>query len=169
MNLRGGDRKSTDHDDCLKLDDLGITQNQSTRWQLEAQLSEEEFEKYLRNKRAEHGEIVAADVIRLARKNKQPPQAETQKPLNAAEQFADSTSNSNPAPLPPPRPSKEVQQLKLPGVLAELNNHCTLLDNILRPLYSGRSSELHIGERRVLGHLMGEIQSLLDQLQTFSD
>ena len=36
LRLRGGDRKSNGHDDGLKLDDLGISQNQSTRWQREA-------------------------------------------------------------------------------------------------------------------------------------
>jgi hypothetical protein len=40
MGLRRGDRKSIDQSDCLKLVDLGIRYNQSTRWQLEATLAE---------------------------------------------------------------------------------------------------------------------------------
>src|SRR5262245_41889257 len=36
ITLRGGDRRSKNHRERLKLDDLGITRNQSTRWQTEA-------------------------------------------------------------------------------------------------------------------------------------
>ena len=160
LELRGGDRKSNNHDDCLKLDDLGISQNQSTRWQREAQLNDDVFEEYLRRKRAEGGEIVAADVLRLVKlqSNKR---ASANGNTRAARANAKRSS-------PPGKRTREnpVSQAPLQNfVLQELKNHCQLLDDILRPIYSGTSSKLRSGECRGLGHLMMEIQALLTQLE----
>ena len=41
---QGGDRKSKYHDDTLKLDDLGISKLQSSRWQKLANIPEETIE-----------------------------------------------------------------------------------------------------------------------------
>jgi hypothetical protein len=42
---KGGDKKSNSHDGILKLSDLGITLNQSSRYQLSASLPAKQFEK----------------------------------------------------------------------------------------------------------------------------
>ena len=43
MNLKGGDRKSKGHDDRLKLETIGVTHNQSKRWQLTSKVKEYDF------------------------------------------------------------------------------------------------------------------------------
>lgn len=43
----GGDRKSKSHDGTLKLEEIGINKNQSSRWQRIASIDEEEFEQEL--------------------------------------------------------------------------------------------------------------------------
>ena len=66
LQLQGGDRKSKLHDATLKLEDLGITRTQSRRWQVEASVSDEEFERYIRTSNDLGREISAASVTRLA-------------------------------------------------------------------------------------------------------
>src|SRR4051812_14843110 len=46
MKLRGGDRRSKLHRPTLKLDALGISRQQSMRWQRVASISEEDFCSY---------------------------------------------------------------------------------------------------------------------------
>ena len=66
LHLQGGDRKSKSHDATLKLEDLGITRTQSHRWQVEASVSNEEFERYIRTANDSGREISAASLTRLA-------------------------------------------------------------------------------------------------------
>ena len=49
LKLRGGDRKSKLHAGPLKLADLGISRNQSKRWQHIASVSDGEFVRYLKH------------------------------------------------------------------------------------------------------------------------
>ena len=67
MELRGGDRKSNSHDGSLKLSDMDLNLNQSSRWQLEAALPEEKLDEYIATQTAAKEEITTADVLRLAR------------------------------------------------------------------------------------------------------
>jgi hypothetical protein len=48
LKLRGGDRRSKGHRVHLKLDDLGISRQESKRWQCIASLPEEVFRQYIR-------------------------------------------------------------------------------------------------------------------------
>src|SRR6187431_2923701 len=47
LMLRGGDRRSKGHSDRLKLDDLGLTSNQSKRWQMQARIPENLFRDHI--------------------------------------------------------------------------------------------------------------------------
>ena len=47
LSLKGGDHKSKGRNGRIKLDDLGISRLQSARWQMEAELPEEEFAEYV--------------------------------------------------------------------------------------------------------------------------
>lgn len=66
LPLRGGDKKSSNRCDCLVLRDLGITQNQSTRWQKEALIPDERFEEYVNGSMLVGREITASGLLRLA-------------------------------------------------------------------------------------------------------
>jgi hypothetical protein len=65
--LRGGDRRSKSHDPTLKLSDLGITRDQSYRWQLEASVPDSEFERFVRECQHSCRELTSAALVRLAR------------------------------------------------------------------------------------------------------
>lgn len=70
---RGGDRKSKQSPDAstLMLNDIGVSKNQSSRWQTMAEVPEEQFEKFVAETKADKAELTSAGVIRLARHNEQ--------------------------------------------------------------------------------------------------
>ena len=63
--LRGGDRKSNNHRDCLNLKELGVSQNQSTRWQKEASLPKREFEDFVSQAHEHSRELTASSLHKL--------------------------------------------------------------------------------------------------------
>ena len=66
MQLRGGDRRSSGRDDT-RLEDMGIAKEESSRWQREASLPEEDFREYVR-RTTEHGKkLTSRNLLRLAR------------------------------------------------------------------------------------------------------
>jgi hypothetical protein len=76
MQLRGGDRKSNRHRDGLKskgddapliLADLGISRDQSKRWQREAALPEDAFQAYVTETKATGKELTSAAVLKQAK------------------------------------------------------------------------------------------------------
>jgi len=77
LKLRGGDRKSNVHRDRLKLEDLGITQNQSKRWQREASVPDEAFEEYVEHANRIGAEISSASLMRISHRRDPPSQAQT--------------------------------------------------------------------------------------------
>ena len=160
MLLRGGDRRSKAHDERLKLNDLGITRNQSTRWQLEARIPEDVFREYIRETRESGKELTSARLIRLANGRKSSHNVDSHQhtvnghgakrpgKLNGRLRFRDERDSGDP----------------LSQILSDLNNHHQLLDNILRPIYLGESTSLLPAERRVLRYLLIESQRLLGHL-----
>ncbi|MCA9167220.1 MAG: hypothetical protein KDB23_06110 [Planctomycetales bacterium] len=68
MKLRGGDRYSAPRPlNSLRLRDLGIDKNQSSRWQLEATVPEVTFRDFVRSAQANGREISSAALIRIAK------------------------------------------------------------------------------------------------------
>jgi len=59
-------RPKSNHDDCISLDDLGITQNQSTRWQRLSSIDAEQFEEELELFHESDREITTAHFLKLA-------------------------------------------------------------------------------------------------------
>ena len=68
LTLRGGDRRSKSHSDRLKLDDLGLTPNQSKRWQLEARVPENLFREHVEQTCEDGKELTSAGLMRLAKR-----------------------------------------------------------------------------------------------------
>jgi hypothetical protein len=64
---RGGDRKSADQEVFVTLKDLGISRIQSSRWQREGSLPEEEFDQYVKQAKKEGRELTSNGLLRLAK------------------------------------------------------------------------------------------------------
>lgn len=65
----GGDRKSKYHEGSLKLDALGISHNQSSRWQRLAAVPEDEFEQHVLDFKSDGKELTTASVMRLGKQH----------------------------------------------------------------------------------------------------
>jgi hypothetical protein len=160
LTLRGGDRRSKHHDDRLKLDHLGISRNQSTRWQAQARVPEKIFRKHIRETCDAGRELTSAGLIRLAKrlsgsrasndgsgKNGGVPAGHGTVTIHRARKWSDTS---------------EVDSLD--EIVGELRNHHTVLDGILRPFYDCDAASLRPAELRVLRYLMAEIGGLLADL-----
>jgi hypothetical protein len=174
MMLRGGDRRSKSHSERLKLDDLGISRNQSTRWQIEARLPEEKFRDHIRQTCESGKELTSSRLMRLARQWVEPrvvdatPHEHKGHSSNGEEhrlRLGIARTNS-------PQAGSKFNVGQTPAdpaaeAIAELTNHLQLLDGILRPIYSGQSPTLVAAERRVLRYLLLESQKLIARLNNF--
>lgn len=67
MGTNGGDRKSVNHRDELKLADIGIRYNQSSRWQRVAAVPEAEFEAYIADAYRNEKELTTSGLLKLAK------------------------------------------------------------------------------------------------------
>jgi len=63
---RGGDRKSSDAMSLDLLGDLGIDKKQSSRWQKEASVSEQDFEQYLHQCLEHRKEVTQSGLLKIA-------------------------------------------------------------------------------------------------------
>ena len=137
MTLRGGDRRSKNHCERLKLEDLGVSRNQSTRWQVQARLPENMFREHIKQMCESGKELTSARLLRLARQwdesnrgnglvhDRHGHRAKRNGKLNGIRPGnGDDRSPANP----------------LAEMLSELTNHHQLLDNVLQPIYSGESA-----------------------------
>ena len=65
---RGGDQKSKSQSGTLKLADLGINKNQSSRWQQIAQIPSESFERHIDSTKESGKELTSASTLKLAKR-----------------------------------------------------------------------------------------------------
>ena len=161
MTLRGGDRRSKNHHERLKLDDLGISRNQSTRWQIQARVPENVFREHIKRTCEAGKELTSARLIRLARQcDKSAVVNGNGNGANGHVARRNGKLNAGYSQMGSDRlPTDPVAE-----IVSELTNHHQLLDNVLRPIYSGESTTLAAAERRVLRYLLLEIQQLLSRL-----
>lgn len=68
MPLNGGDRKSDSHNARVKLRDLGIGFDQSSRWQRIASVQEDVFADFIEQCKADGKELTANGALKLAKK-----------------------------------------------------------------------------------------------------
>ena len=67
LGLPGGDRRSDNRDASVTLDELGISRDQSSRWQWENSLPDEDLDRYVRQTNEERREVTSNAVFRLAK------------------------------------------------------------------------------------------------------
>lgn len=65
--LQGGDRRSENGNHRATLEDMGISRSQSSRWQREGSLPEEDFVRYVQQSNEEGRELTANGLLHLAR------------------------------------------------------------------------------------------------------
>lgn len=165
LMLRGGDRRSKMRDHRLKLHDLGISRNQSTRWQIQAKVPENIFVSYVHQMSAAGKEITSANLMRIAKQwGDKEVGGGSGKPRN-------DDSNSNPV-----RPHLSIRGSHIAGgerdetltdIAGELRNHHHVLAGVLEPLIESQDSvTLKVAQRRILQYLLGEIGQLICQLHS---
>ena len=152
LSLQGGDRRSKTHDAFLKLEDMGLTSDQSRRWQLEASLPEEEFHQFLANARNSRREITAAALMRLADKRRKeggtsPPPAPSGngRPHNTGDEDGQ-------APLAVRR-----------ELIAELRHHRAALAEALGSFIEGTGKPTE-SDRRLAKYELGELARVVEEL-----
>ena len=67
LKLHGGDRREETATDRVTLEEIGISKDQSSRWQLAASVPEKAFERFLEEAQQEQGEVTTAGLTKLAR------------------------------------------------------------------------------------------------------
>lgn len=166
LMLRGGDRRSNGHHDRLKLDDLGLTSNQSKRWQLEARIPEDLFCNHVRQTCEDGKELTSASLMRLAKSlNGQLSEGSRDGNQNGrTARRPASNGNGTGATIRAVKRSNNLPDCEFDDVLNELQNHHQVLDGILRPLYSGECTSLRAAELRMVRYLMVETAGLLARL-----
>ncbi len=143
MKLRGGDRKSKGRRASLKLEELGITKDQSKRWQQIAAVPESVFLKYMKAMNEQVHEITTVGLLRTARCHCQ------------------NSIQTTPTQRDPPMESEWDAE----ATFQELMNHCQLLQNIVRSGEGDNKRSLHDNEQRIVGRVVREIAELIAQLK----
>jgi hypothetical protein len=160
LKLWGGDRRSRLHGDTLKLEEVGLSRLQSSRWQLEGSVPEQVFEAYVVKARDEHKELTARGLIRLAkgyRERPPKPQRKWRKRTPDREKTLDGTAAGG-------------NQLNgktqfVAEQLNELANHFGLLSTITRPLLNSVDAKSMNIDRRLALRLFSDIESVITELR----
>jgi hypothetical protein len=151
----------------LKLDDLGLTPNQSKRWQLEARIPEDLFCDHVRQTCEDGKELTSASLMRLAQSLKGKSSGRNgagNRKGHAVHQHGLS-GNGESAIGRAEQGNNHFPTCTFGEVLSELHNHHQVLDGILRPLYIGETLSLRPAELRMLRYLLSETGGLLAQLE----
>jgi hypothetical protein len=151
LALRGGNRRSKAHDEPLKLAELGITRNQSTRWQKEAAVPEQLFCQFVKEAKESGREITAAALIRLTARST------TRRGPSRGRSAGRNGQHDN-----------NDESLRFPPTLlgelvAELRHHQSALAEILGRFINvaGQPTE---NDRRLVQYLLGELARVIEEL-----
>lgn len=178
LTLRGGDRRSDKRDQRLKLDDLGITPNQSTRWQIQASVSDEAFGAYVRETCTSAKELTSAGLMRLAKRLREGNRARRGDSTEVFEGFPTDPVETKfepkfeelPAPAYLRARTRAHSNWDRPGtgqpedLISDLRNHHQLLMNLLRPVCAGEGEALETAQRRAVAYLMSQVRMVVEQL-----
>ena len=169
LMLRGGDRRSKVHNDRLKLIDLGLTSNQSKRWQLQARVPENVFREHVKQTCDDGKELTSAGLMRLANRLKSDAVVRNGRWHGQNGHAPNGHGGDLPAYLSAARTGTREDRspaAEFTEIVSELRNHHEVLDGILRCMYAGETESLRPAELRMLRYLMSEIGGLLARLAT---
>lgn len=151
MPLKGGDRKSSAHHMRETLTTLGISQNQSTRWQKLASVPEDVFERLVADAMQGTIELTSASLMRLANSGKR-----TKKGRRGASRTDNLTIHQTTA----------ASRGKVDEIISELLDHWNVINDIVSPICDGQSpTELKPAQVRHLRRLLDECKVSLVALQ----
>lgn len=153
MKLRGGDRKSNQRQSRLSLERLGVSRNQSKRWQLIASISDLEFKKFVAAKNALGEELTASGLIEIARKSK-----------ISHRRSSDPADDMHRAPSHTQTDAHPANEL-----LCELKSHCELLQKALIPIDRGESYVSSGSTRRILRRLLHDMSRTVAEIEESLD
>ena len=145
LKLRGGDRKSAEKEQRITLDSMGITKDQSARWQRAAAISDEAFSNYVHQCNRDQKEITSAAFLRIAAKKK--PEASAPPNVMAGVNIASAVA------------SDDVLE-----DIDELRCHCTLLRKMLVPILAREKSQLQPPVRQHASRLLDELPTMLSKV-----
>lgn len=164
----GGNRRSSYHDGNLKLSDLGINSNQSSRWRREAAIPTSAFEQYLATAMELGQEITAQGLLRLERSLAK--DREKSRPIETV--LVKRENGSQKLPTAVRRGAKEclgAGQGDTAEMRSELweeaKNHRQLLEEILKPFCRSINATLRQSEKRMVLRLLSEIERLMARLE----
>ncbi len=151
LPLRGGDRRSGIGSARPRLHDLGITQNQSTRWQAVASIPATEFRRFLAEFRGSGAKLTKKSLMRFIG---------VPRGSNCSRRSAPDAC-VNTAAVGAVRNLDSHEEL-----ITESLNHCRIMGMILMPVLDEcRPIRLHAEEKMHLRRIIPELIALLSQLE----
>ena len=163
-----GNRSSSSQRENLKLSELGIDHNQSSRWQREATVPQKEFEHYIATAKRLGKDISAQGLLRLERR------LGTSRSSNRA--FGTTVRHSVPAPVSDSVSgarngilNHDRDEDSSKEIVSELLNHVSLLSELVEPICDRVDIPLKTLERRMIGRLLADIRRLLMHLEITSE
>jgi hypothetical protein len=147
---RGGNRRSKSRNHEQSLANLGIDWNRSSRWQREAAVPEDVFEKYVAEANSASKEITAQGLLHLTRSRAAKLPTDYDGKCTTPDDVALSSKGDTQA--------KELDSVE--EILEEFQNHRNLLEQILKPLWSGKSDEIQPADQRMALRLLREMHDL---------
>jgi hypothetical protein len=167
LMLRGGDRRSKSHCDRLKLDDLGLTANQSKRWQMQARIPDQVFRDHVKQICEEGKELTSAGLMRLAKRlagELSGRNGKTARKNRRSVEGLHANGNGKTAADRVGKWDDRSGNNAFAEIVSELRNHHQLLDGMMRPIYCGEPITMRPAELRMLRYLLTETGGLLRKL-----
>jgi len=175
--LRGGDRKSNGHAARLTLADLGVSESESTRWQDEASVPSDVFQRYVAETTAAGKQLTASALRRLGKQLKQaalgsrgapssttcaPTKKKPNPPMDVA--AASKTRSCESKRECGFGPSAFGEEDTAHELIHEAINHVGTFKMLLGPLCSTGRAEFEPADARYLRYLLSQFGELLGQI-----
>lgn len=170
LRLHGGDRRSRRAQHRAKLELLGISPDESRRWQLLATVPERVFEKYFATTQTLGEEIAAAPLLRLARKLKRA--GGTARSLRAAsdngtaKNDTSEVSHESTATRPATKVVPVSQEIPVPQeIIEDLANHCGTLVGLVASTPTSPEPDLTPKQLHYLRNTLNEMAAILESVR----